>query len=60
LRRLVQIGRDEKLARINGEIMRDNYGMVRASRNVGFHIDGQTGGGTVDAYIDLEGNRNGA
>ena len=54
LRRLVEIGRDEKLRRITGEILRDNAGMVRASRNVGFQIDRRdTGGGTVEAYIDL-------
>jgi acetyltransferase len=54
LRRLVGIGRDEKLRRITGEILRDNAGMVRASRNVGFQIDRRdTGGGTVQAYIDL-------
>jgi acetyltransferase len=54
LRRLVEIGRDEKLRRITGEILRDNAGMVRASRSVGFQIDRRdTGGGTVEAYIDL-------
>jgi acetyltransferase len=54
LSRLVQIGRDEKLRRITGEILRDNAGMVRASRSVGFQIDRRdTGGGTVEAYIDL-------
>jgi acetyltransferase len=54
LRRLVQIGRDEKLRRITGEILHDNYGMVRASRNVGFTIRFQPGEGTVEASIDLE------
>lgn len=54
LRRLVQIGRDEKLRRITGEILHDNYGMVRASRNVGFQIRFQPGEGTVEASIDLE------
>ena len=54
LRNLVEIGRAEKLSRITGEILRDNYAMVRASRNVGFQIDRKdTGGGTVEAYIDL-------
>jgi acetyltransferase len=54
LRNLVEIGRAEKLSRITGEILRDNYAMVRASRNVGFQIDRKdTGGGTVEAYLDL-------
>ena len=54
LRRLVQIGRDEKLRRITGEILSDNAGMVRSSRNVGFQIHRQTGGGTMEVAIDLE------
>ena len=41
LRRLVQIGRDEKLSRITGEILRDNSGMIRISRNLGFQLHGQ-------------------
>ena len=53
LRRLVQIGHDEKLHRITGEILQDNYGMVRSSRNVGFQIRPQPGEGTVEAYMDL-------
>jgi acetyltransferase len=58
LRRLVTIGRDEKLHHITGEILRDNYGMLRASRNVGFEIRsrGRDGtAGTLEAYINLDG-----
>jgi acetyltransferase len=62
LRRLVLIGRDEKLGRITGEILRDNHAMLRTSRNLGFQIDGGRRGGsgvvetvgTVEAYIELE------
>jgi hypothetical protein len=55
LRLLVEIGRAEKLRRITGEILRDNAGMVRASRKVGFEIDRRdTGGGTIEAYLDLK------
>ncbi len=54
LRRLVQIGRDEKLRRITGEILYDNDGMVRASRNVGFQIHRRAGAGTIEVSIDLE------
>jgi acetyltransferase len=39
LRRLVQIGRDEKLARITAVIMADNHGMQQVSRKVGFKIE---------------------
>jgi acetyltransferase len=57
LRRLVQIGRDEKLSQITGDILIENAGMVRTSRNVGFQIRGQAGAltsGTIEAYIDLD------
>jgi acetyltransferase len=54
LRRLVEIGRDEKLRRITGEILQDNYGMVRSSRKVGFQIRPQPGEGTVEAILDLQ------
>jgi len=53
LRRLVQIGRDEKLRRITGEILYDNTGMLHASKNVGFQIHPQPGG-TIEVDIDLE------
>jgi acetyltransferase len=54
LRRLAQVGRDEKLHRITGQILRDNYGMLRSSRKVGFQIDSPQGGGAVEAHLDLE------
>jgi acetyltransferase len=54
LRRLVQIGRDEKLSRITGDILLENAGMVRASRKVGFQIRSHAGDGTLEASIDLE------
>ncbi|MEP6775715.1 MAG: GNAT family N-acetyltransferase, partial [Chloroflexota bacterium] len=59
LRRLVQIGRDEKLSRITGEILRDNSGMIRAGRNVGFQfqnleVEGAVGtNAPVEAFIVL-------
>jgi acetyltransferase len=61
LRRLVEIGREEKLHSIKGEILRENRGMVRASRNVGFEIRSPNVGmnepagtsDTVEAYINL-------
>ncbi|MBF6612221.1 MAG: bifunctional acetate--CoA ligase family protein/GNAT family N-acetyltransferase, partial [Chloroflexi bacterium] len=65
LRRLVQIGRDEKLQHITGEILRDNYGMIRAGRNVGFEIrsrkvaakEPEGTEGTLAAYINLGGGQ---
>jgi acetyltransferase len=38
LKRLVQIGRDEKLARIAAIILADNHAMQRLSQNVGFKV----------------------
>jgi acetyltransferase len=38
LRRLVQIGRDEKLARITAAILPDNYAMIALSRKIGFKV----------------------
>jgi acetyltransferase len=60
LRRLVQIGRDERLQQITGEILRDNYGMIRADRNVGFEIRSRVGEGTertLVAHINLGGGQ---
>ncbi len=53
LRSLIEVGRAEKLDRITGQILRDNYGMVRVSRKVGFKIESQTGGGVVDAVYEI-------
>jgi acetyltransferase len=39
LKRLVQIGRDEKLTRITAIILADNYGMQHVSKNVGFKLE---------------------
>jgi len=39
LKRLVQVGRDEKLARITASILAENYGMHHVSKNVGFTSD---------------------
>ena len=38
LRRLVQIGRDEKLDRITASILAENHGMHHVSKNVGFTL----------------------
>jgi len=38
LKRLVQIGRDEKLTRLSAEIMADNHAMQHISKEVGFKV----------------------
>jgi acetyltransferase len=38
LRRLIQVGRDEKLERIVADIMPENRAMQRIAKNVGFHL----------------------
>ena len=38
LKRLVHIGRDEKLTRISADIMADNHAMQHVSKNVGFKV----------------------
>jgi acetyltransferase len=39
LKRLVHIGRDEKLARITAIVLADNYGMQHVSKKVGFKLE---------------------
>ena len=43
LKRLVQIGRDEKLTRLFAEIMADNHAMQQVSKQVGFKLTAQSG-----------------
>ncbi len=38
LKRLVQIGRDEKLTRLSAEIMADNHAMQQVSKKIGFKL----------------------
>ncbi|MGP8198246.1 MAG: bifunctional acetate--CoA ligase family protein/GNAT family N-acetyltransferase [Limisphaerales bacterium] len=44
LKRLVQVGREEKLARIAADIMADNHAMQQLSRKVGFKLEHNPGG----------------
>jgi acetyltransferase len=53
LRRLVQIGRDEKLDRITAEILPENRGMIRVSEKVGFKIVNDHKGDEVRAVLEL-------
>jgi acetyltransferase len=53
LRRLVEIGRDEKLKRITATILAGNVGMQRVSRKIGFKL--KRAGTEVNAELDLSG-----
>lgn len=51
LRRLVQIGRDEKLQRITANILNGNVGMQRIASNAGFEL--KLAGSELSAEMDL-------
>jgi acetyltransferase len=53
LRRLVQVGRAEKLDRISGEILPENVGMQRVCEHLGFRLTRSLNEGVVEAVIDL-------
>ncbi|HEY9509085.1 MAG TPA: GNAT family N-acetyltransferase, partial [Verrucomicrobiae bacterium] len=49
LKRVIQIGKNEKLKRITAEIMADNVGMQHVSRKVGFKFVHEAGGPDLKA-----------
>lgn len=53
LRRLVQVGRDEKLDRIKADILSENTAMQRVCEKVGFRIQPTSDTSAVKAEIDL-------
>ena len=53
LKRLVQIGRDEKLDRITATILADNHGMHLVSKKVGFKLHRDANNQDFKAVIDL-------
>jgi acetyltransferase len=53
LRMLVQIGRDEKLARLTATILPDNREMQHVARKVGFQLDHAPGDPELTAVIQL-------
>ncbi len=53
LRRLVAVGRDERLARITGDILPENTDMVAVCRRVGFHCEYSEAEGVVKAELRL-------
>ncbi|MFO7320105.1 MAG: bifunctional acetate--CoA ligase family protein/GNAT family N-acetyltransferase [Chloroflexota bacterium] len=53
LTRLLQVGRDEKLSRIRGNILQDNEDMLRLTRDLGFTLTDVEGEPIVRAEIKL-------
>jgi acetyltransferase len=53
LRRLIQIGRDEKIQSILADILSDNHPMQRVSEKLGFTLHRTTGDPIVRAEIQL-------
>ena len=53
LRRLVQIGREEKLTRISADILADNHAMQALARKVGFEVKRDFRAGDYRAEIIL-------
>jgi acetyltransferase len=54
LRRLVQIGRDEKLSRITADIIPENIEMQRVAQKIGFRLHRTIEDPTVQAVIELQ------
>jgi acetyltransferase len=53
LKRLVQIGRDEKLDRISGQVLQENHAMQHVCKSVGFKLRHEETGGAWLAEIKL-------
>jgi acetyltransferase len=53
LRRLIQVGRDEKLDRLTAEILPENAEMRRVCQKLGFRLAHQVGERVIGAFLDL-------
>jgi acetyl coenzyme A synthetase (ADP forming)-like protein len=53
LERLIQIGRDEKIDRIVGDVLPENTGMQRICQKLGFQLVFNAGDPVIKAMIDL-------
>jgi acetyltransferase len=53
LKRLVEVGRSEKLDRITAVILQENHGMVHVSKKAGFKLASEADGGGWKATIEL-------
>jgi acetyltransferase len=50
---IVQVARDEKLGRVSSEMLRDNLGMQKLSKRLGFRLRTHSGGESVAAVLEL-------
>jgi acetyltransferase len=57
LRRVIQIARDEKLARVSAEMMTDNVAMQAITKHLGFLVRASQDLTSVRAFLDLETTR---
>jgi acetyltransferase len=55
LRRLIQIGRDEHLQRLTGDILAENLGMQKVCKQLGFHLQYSPEDQLMKAALELEG-----
>jgi acetyltransferase len=53
LRRLIRIGKEEKLARIVGDVLPDNRDMLRVCEKLGFKRNYSVDSGVVKAELEL-------
>lgn len=53
MKRLLQVARDEKLQRVTAEILRDNHGMQKLLRELGFALEEQMEEPTLKASLHL-------
>ncbi|MBE9006525.1 bifunctional acetate--CoA ligase family protein/GNAT family N-acetyltransferase [Fortiea sp. LEGE XX443] len=54
VRRLLQVGRQEKIARITANILADNYGMQRVCEKLGFQLEPTSDSTVMQAEIALQ------
>jgi len=53
LKRLIQIGRDEKLARITADILAENQPMLHVTKKAGFKVSHEAGNNDFTAEYKL-------
>jgi acetyltransferase len=51
--RVIQIARDEKLSRVDAEILPDNFAMKKIARKLGFHLRTPDDPTSIRAVLDL-------
>ena len=53
LRRLIQVGRDEQLQRLTGDILAENLGMQKVCKQLGFHLQYSSEDQLIKAELEL-------